>query len=242
MASAGRGRATHRRRRPRTTLRSAHRPAPAPTASPSTATSALLVVPSGAKSLPSATRAPSTRRQRRGEPRRCRKRGARCPSSGAAVNAHALALALDHETHRRRLHPAGRQPRSHLAPAHLRHRVAEEPVDDAAALLGIDQPVVDVAAVVDGVLDGRRGDLVEHHALDGHLRLEHLEEVPGDGLALAVLVGGEVELVGFLQRRPQLADDLLLVGVDLVVELEAVVDVDRQALAWGGRGCGPSTP
>ena len=48
------------------------------------------------------------------------------------------------------------------------------------------------------------GDLVEHHALDLHPlgRVEDLEQVPGDGLALAILVGGEIELVGLLQRLP----------------------------------------
>ena len=41
-------------------------------------------------------------------------------------------------------------------------------------------------------------DLVEHHPLHRHLRLQHLEHVPRDRLALAVLVGREVELA----RRP----------------------------------------
>ena len=35
----------------------------------------------------------------------------------------------------------------------------------------------------------------------GTVRLEHLEQVPRDGLALAILIGGEVELVGVLQQR-----------------------------------------
>ena len=45
-------------------------------------------------------------------------------------------------------------------------------------------------------------DLVEHHAAHRHLRLEHLEQVPGDALALAVFVGGEEKLVGVLERPP----------------------------------------
>jgi hypothetical protein len=67
---------------------------------------------------------------------------------------------------------------------------------------------------------------VEHHPLDGDRRLEGLQQVPGDGLALAVLIGGEVELVGLLQGRLQLRDLLALVRRYDVERLEAVVDVD----------------
>ena len=54
-------------------------------------------------------------------------------------------------------------------------------------------------------LDRVLGDLVEHHPLDRDLGLEHLEQVPGDRLALAVLVGREVELVGVLEQLLELA-------------------------------------
>ena len=37
--------------------------------------------------------------------------------------------------------------------------------------------------------------------LDRDLGLEHLQQVPGDGLALAVLVRREEELVGVLEQR-----------------------------------------
>ena len=65
-----------------------------------------------------------------------------------------LALTLDDQPHRRALHPSGRQAPVDLAPQHLGHRVAEQAIDDAAGLLRIDQAVVDLAPVVDGVLDG----------------------------------------------------------------------------------------
>ena len=57
----------------------------------------------------------------------------------------------------------------------------------------------------------RRGDLVEDHPAHRHLGLERLDQVPGDGLALAVLIRGEVELVGVLDQRLELADLLLAV-------------------------------
>ena len=90
------------------------------------------------------------------------------------------------------------------------------------------RPLVEVAGVLEGALDRLAGDLVEDHPLDRDLGLEHLQQVPGDGLALAVLVGREEELVGVLERPLELGDLLLLVGVDDVVRLEAVVDVDGE--------------
>ena len=80
--------------------------------------------------------------------------GGEVPVAGGAEG-DALALPLDDEADGRRLHPAGRGALLDLAPADLGDRVAEEAVDDAAALLGVDEAVVDVAAVVDGVLDRR---------------------------------------------------------------------------------------
>src|SRR5271165_4383878 len=44
---------------------------------------------------------------------------------------------------------------------------------------------VEVAPLVDGAGDGGRSDLVEHHALDGHGRRQHLGEMPRDRLAFA---------------------------------------------------------
>ena len=73
------------------------------------------------------------------------------------------------------------------------------------------------------------GDLVEDHPVHRHLRLEHLEQVPRDGLALAVLVSREVELVDAGERGLQLRDLLALVRVDDVERLETVVDVDAEA-------------
>ena len=90
-------------------------------------------------------------------------------------------------------------------------------------------PSVELPGVLDGLGDGALGDLVEHHPLDRHLGAEDLLEVPGDGLALAVLVRGEVELVGLLQELLQALDLVLLVGGDDVERLEVVLGVDAQA-------------
>ena len=63
------------------------------------------------------------------------------------------------------------------------------------ASCAVDEPAIEVSGIVDSCPDGRGGDLVEDHAVHRNLRVEHLEQVPGDGFALAVLIGGEIQLV-----------------------------------------------
>ena len=156
--------------------------------------------PVAPKSLPVATRVPSTATSVGGERRRRRGEQLDVPVAGGDEG-DALALALDDQADRRALHAAGRQAAVDPAPQHRRHLVAVQPVEDAPRLGGVDEAVVDAPRVVDGVVDRRLGDLVEHHPLHRHLRLEVLEQVPADGLALAVLVRREVQLAGVLQRR-----------------------------------------
>jgi hypothetical protein len=69
---------------------------------------------------------------------------------------------------------------------------------------------------------------VEHHALDGNLGLQHLKQVPRDGLAFAVFIGCEVELVGFFEGPLEFGDRFLLAVRHHVVGLEAVLDVDGE--------------
>ena len=113
------------------------------------------------------------------------------PIAGTAER-HPLAFARHDDAGRHRLDAAGRQLRRNLLPQHGADLVAIQPVEDAAGLLGVDQIVVQVARVLGGGADRRFGDLVEHHPLDRDARLERLQQVPGDGLALPVAVGGQI--------------------------------------------------
>ena len=140
-----------------------------------------------------------------------------------------LALALDDEARRNRLDAAGREALHHLPPEHGGDLVAVETVEDPARLLRVHEPVVDVAGLAERPLDRRLRDLVEDHSLHGHLRLENLDEVPRDGLAFAVFVCREQELVGVPQLRLQVADDRFLLRIHDVERLEVVVDVDAEA-------------
>ena len=89
-----------------------------------------------------------------------------------------------------------------LPPQQRRDVVAVEPIDDPPHLLGPHQVVVDLARLLQRLADRLLGDLVEHQAVDRHLRLQNLAEVPTDGLALAVFVRRQVEVLGVLAAGP----------------------------------------
>ena len=141
---------------------------------------------------------------------------------------HTLALALDDEAGRHRLHAPGREPAGHLLPQHGRDLVAVQPIEDPARFLSVDEAVVDVARLLEGASDGVLRDLVEDHAAHRHLGLQHLDEVPGDRLAFAVLVRREKELVRAGEPLLEVGDDLLLARIDDVVRLEVLGDVDAE--------------
>jgi hypothetical protein len=78
-------------------------------------------------------------------------------------------------------------------------------------------------------LDGVGRDLVELDAVVGLAVERHrLEQVPGDGLALAVGVSGEVDGAGLPGGLLQPLDDVLLVLGDDVFRREVVLDVDPE--------------
>ena len=148
---------------------------------------------------------------------------------GAAAEGAALFLALHDQPHRNALHASGAESGLHLLPEHRREHVAVQPIEDAAALLGIDQLQVDVAGRGDRVADRFLGDLVEHDPLDRALGLEHLAEMPADGLAFAIGVGSQQHFRRVLDGRLQLPDPRLPVRRHDVVRLEAIVHVHTDA-------------
>ena len=106
-----------------------------------------------------------------------------------------LALALDDQPHRHALHPAGAQALGDLAPQQRRNLVADDAVEDAPGLLGVDPVDVDRHRVLERLLDLGLGDGVEDDAVGlGVGDAQGLFEMPGDGLAFAVQVGCQVDL------------------------------------------------
>jgi hypothetical protein len=135
-------------------------------------------------------------------------------------------LAIDDETYGDALHAPGAETGLDFFPEDRRQRVAVEPIENAAALLGAYQVVVDIVRLRDRLLDGLLRNLVKDNPLDRDLRLEHFEEVPADRLPFAIGVGREHHFGRAFQRGPQLRDVLpFVVGHD-VIRLEVAVGVD----------------
>ncbi len=93
------------------------------------------------------------------------------------------------------LHAPGAQPLLDLLPEDGADLVAHQPVQHAPGLLGVDQIHIDLPGVLHRGLDGLGGHLVKLDAAGGVLGdAQHVGQVPGDGLALAVRVGREIDL------------------------------------------------
>ena len=146
---------------------------------------------------------------------------------GLALESLDFVLALHDEAHGHALHAAGAEGGLDFAPEDGADLVAHQAVEHAAGLLGVDEVHVDAARVLDGVEDGRLGNLVEDDALRRlRVELQGLLQVPGDGLSLAVLIGCQPHLLGALDGFLQLADQAALVVAHLVLRLVLVLHVD----------------
>ena len=89
--------------------------------------------------------------------------------------------------------------------------------------------------MLDGVEHGAFGDLVERHALDidalDRLALDQrLQDVPRDGLALAVGVGGQIQVLGPVERLGDRIQVLGRAGVGNVGHREVLVGANRAVL------------
>ena len=108
-----------------------------------------------------------------------------------------LPFAIDDHAEGDGLDSSRRQTELDLQPEQRADLVTDQAVQDAAGLLGVDQLHVDFAGMLEGFLDRLLGDLVEDHAFGGFLELVPAGgrlEVPRDGFALAVRVGGKEDV------------------------------------------------
>jgi hypothetical protein len=165
-----------------------------------------------------------------------RRRSSSTPPAGSPD----LALALDDQAQRHRLHAPGRQA---FAPDLLAQQraelVADQAVEDAARLLGVHALLIDRARLRERRGDRIARDLVKFHAVHrapARHRLEHGGQVPGDRLAFAVGVGGQVDFRGLARKFAQARHDRahilarVFAGRDHVARLEIVLEVDAQAV------------
>ena len=119
--------------------------------------------------------------------------------------------------------------------------VAHDAIEYASGLLGVDPIHVDGAGLFKGFAYFTFGDGVEDHPLGRvHVVAERFGQVPRNGFALAVKVGGKPNGIGGLGFFPKLGDGLFAVAHHLVARLEVVFEVDARygffhALARFGR-------
>jgi len=153
------------------------------------------------------------------------------PIIGLRLESHDLPLPLDDQPDGHALHASGRQRRFDLFPQHGRQLEADQPVENTARLLGVDQIQVDSARI----LDRMQNRVLRNFVKNDPLRIvvsesEHLIQVPRDGLPFAVFIGSEPNRLGLLRELFELGHRLLLVGGYFVVGSEVVGDIDAQSL------------
>ena len=162
----------------------------------------------------------------------CLRRRASTVQYSSGLEGVDLPLPVHHQAHGDGLHPPGGEALLDLVPQQRAQLVAHQAVDHAPRLLGVDEVAVDGPGVLEGLLDGVAGDLVEHDPAGLHRAgagADGLRQVPGDGLPFAVGVGGQEQLGGVAGLLGQLLDELLLLLGDDVAGLELVLDVHPQA-------------
>ena len=146
-----------------------------------------------------------------------------------------LLLALADHAQRRALHAPRRQSAAHLLPQERGEIEADQVVERAARLLGVDELERQSARLPDRRADGVARDFVEHHAMhvlavEIAARLQDLLEVPGDRLALAIRVGRQIQRLRLVQRARDGLDVPLVLVEQLVLHPKAVVGIDRALL------------
>ena len=140
-----------------------------------------------------------------------------------------FALPVHDEAQGDRLHAARRKPRMDALAQQRRELVADEPVEHAARLLGVDEVVVDLARMLQSVCDGGGGNFVEFDAVFAVFELQNVLQMPGNGFALAVRVGREVYVFRLGGLFGQALDDLLFIGIDDVGRFEILFNVYAEA-------------
>ena len=142
-----------------------------------------------------------------------------------------LPLPVHHHTGDHTLDAAGRKAGAHLAPQEGAQLIAHDAVQDAASLLGIHQIHVDVPGMLDGLGNGGLGDLVKGHALGlAGIQLQQLLQMPGNGFALPVRVGCQIDELSLVGGILQIVDDLALAVDGQIGGLEVIFHIHAQLL------------
>ncbi len=143
-----------------------------------------------------------------------------------------LHLALDDQAQRRTLHAPGRQAAAHLFPQQRREVEAHQVVERATRLLRVDEVLGQLARLLDRMLDRALGDFVKLHAMYRFVvqhvfRFQNFMQVPGDGFALAIRVGRQIQRVGLFHGLDDGIHVLFIFLDQHVLHAEVVLRVHR---------------
>ena len=146
-----------------------------------------------------------------------------------------LLLALDDHPQRRRLHPASGQSGPDFLPQQRRQIETDQIVQRPPGLLGVDQIQRQRPGMGDGVLDRPLGDLVERYpphrlVLEQVALAQDFVQVPGNGFALAIRIGGQIQRIGLGNRLGDGFDIPLVLFDELVFHREVAIRIDRALL------------
>ena len=147
-----------------------------------------------------------------------------------------LGLAVANEPQSNRLDAARRAGPRQLAPEHGREGEADEIVERPASQIGRHKRLIDLARLFHCRKDRLLGDGVEGDALDLGIfpqRLfvaQNLQNVPGNGFALAIGVGRQDQFVGLFDRFSDFPHDFLRLAIDVPVHGKIVVGLHRAVL------------
>ena len=141
-----------------------------------------------------------------------------------------FALAFHDQPHRYRLDAAGRETPRDLRPQQRRQFEADHAVEEPPRLLRADATSVDGRRIRERFLNRFARDFVENDApITIRVAADGFLQVPGDGLAFAIEVGREIDLIRLLCEFAQFVDHLLLAGQDFVGGLPVVFRVHTHA-------------
>ena len=142
-----------------------------------------------------------------------------------------LLLPLHNNPDSNRLDTSCRETRTDFPPEDRRELEAHQSIEHASCLLRIDHLQVYRARILQSILDGRLGNLVEYYPILLLLaQPKHLRQVPSDSLSLAVLIGCEPYVIRLLSSSSQSGYDALLVVRDLVLRVVVIIHIDSHTL------------
>ena len=154
-----------------------------------------------------------------------------------------LLFPVHDQAHGHALHTPRGKPPAHLFPQKGRELVAHQAVQHTAGLLGVEQVHINGARRGHALRHALFGDLAEGDAVFRRsVQAQQIGQMPADGLALTVRVGGEEHFVALLGQALKLLDDFFLaLDVDILGSV-AVLDVNAKLalgqvadVAHGGR-------